>query len=43
VKAAARAVLGTPKPVSRVESKKQSKKDKHKPSLAKLLADADRG
>jgi hypothetical protein len=43
VKAASRAVLGTPKPVSRVESKKQSKKDKHKPSLAKLLADADRG
>jgi hypothetical protein len=43
VKAAARAVLGTPRPVRRVENKKQSKKDKHKPSLGKLLADAERG
>jgi hypothetical protein len=43
VKAASRAVLGTPKPVKRVESTKNPKKDKHKPSLAKLLADADRG
>jgi hypothetical protein len=29
--------------VKRAENKKQAKKDKHKPSLAKLLADADRG
>jgi hypothetical protein len=43
VKAASRAVLGTPPPVKRVENKKQAKKDKHKPSLGKLLADADRG
>lgn len=43
VKAASRAVLGTPKPVKRVENKKHAKKDKHKPSLGKLLADADRG
>jgi hypothetical protein len=43
VKAASRAVLGTPKPVKRAENKKHAKKDKHKPSLGKLLADADRG
>jgi hypothetical protein len=43
VKAASRAVLGTPPPVKRVENKKQAKKDKYKPSLGKLLADAERG
>jgi hypothetical protein len=43
VKAASRAVLGTPPPVKRLENKKQEKKAKHKPSLEKLLADADRG
>jgi len=43
VKAASRAVLGTPPPVKRAENKKHAKKDKHKPSLGKLLADADRG
>ena len=43
VKAASRAVLGTPPPVRRDENKKRAKKDKHKPSLGKLLADADRG
>lgn len=43
VKAASRAVLGTPPPVKRVENNKQRKKDKYKPSLGKLLADADRG
>jgi len=41
VKAASRAVLGTPRPVQRAENKKQSKKDKHNPSLGKLLADVD--
>jgi hypothetical protein len=41
VKAASRAVLGTPKPVKRAENKKHAKKDKHKPSLSKLLADAE--
>jgi len=43
VKAASRAVLGAPPPVKRAENKKHAKKDKHKPSLGKLLADADRG
>ena len=43
VKAASRAVLGTPPPVKRVENKKHTRKDKYKPSLGKLLADADRG
>jgi hypothetical protein len=43
VKAASRAVLGAPPPVKRLENKKQEKKAKHKPSLGKLLADADRG
>jgi hypothetical protein len=42
VKAASRAVLGTPPPVKRAENKKRAKKDKHKPSLGKLLADPDR-
>ena len=43
VKAASRAVLGTPKPVRQAENKKLRKKDKHKASLGKLLSDADRG
>ena len=43
VKAASRAVLGTPPPVKRAENKKRAKKEKHKPSLGKLLAGADRG
>jgi hypothetical protein len=43
VKAASRAVLGTPPPVKRAENKKHAKKDKHKRSLDKLLADADQG
>jgi hypothetical protein len=43
VKAASRAVLGTPPPVKRAENKKRQKKEKHKPNLGKLLADADRG
>jgi hypothetical protein len=43
VKAASRAVLGTPPPVKRVENKKHAKKEKYKPNLGKLLADADRG
>jgi hypothetical protein len=29
--------------VKRLENKRQEKKAKHKPSLEKLLADADRG
>lgn len=43
VKAASRAVLGTPPPVRRAENKKRRNKDKHKASLGRLLADADRG
>ena len=43
VKAASRAVLGTPPPVKRAENKKHAKKNKHKASLGKLLADADQG
>jgi hypothetical protein len=43
VKAASRAVLGTPPPVKRAENKKLAKKEKYKPSLGKLLADPDRG
>jgi hypothetical protein len=44
VKAASRAVLGTPPAVKRLESKKRrSLKEKHKPSMGKLLTDADRG
>ena len=43
VKAASRAVLGTPPPVRRAENKKHTKKDKHKPNLGKMLADAERG
>ncbi len=43
VKAASRAVLGTPPPVRRAENKKLRKKDKHKASLGRLLADAGRG
>jgi hypothetical protein len=41
VKAASRAVLGTPPPVKRAENKKHAKKDKHKPSLSRLLAERD--
>ena len=43
VKAASRAVLGTPPPVKRAENKKRDGKEKHKSNLGKLLADADRG
>jgi len=43
VKAASRAVLGTPPPVRRAENKKQAKKQKHKLGLSKLLAEEDRG
>jgi len=37
VKAASRAVLGTPPPVKRAENKKHRKKEKHKASLERLL------
>ena len=40
VKSAARNVLGTPPPVRRLENKKLGKKQKHKPTLGKLLSDS---
>jgi hypothetical protein len=42
VKAASRAVLGTPPPVRRAENKKHARKDKHKASLGKMLSEAER-
>jgi hypothetical protein len=41
VKAASRAVLGTPPPVKRAENKKRARKEKHKPGLRKWLSEAD--
>jgi hypothetical protein len=42
VKAASRAVLGTPPPVKRAENKKRrGRKDKYGSGLGKLLQDAD--
>lgn len=38
----ARAVLGSPPPVQRKESRKRVQKQKHKPTLGKLLADSER-
>jgi hypothetical protein len=42
VKSMARAAIGTPPPVQREESVKRGKKPKHKTTLGKLLAEADR-
>jgi hypothetical protein len=42
VKSMARAAIGTPPPVQREESAKRAKKEKHKATLEKLLAEADR-
>ena len=39
VKSLARDVLGTPPPVRRAENKKLRKKEKHKPTLRKLLSE----
>jgi hypothetical protein len=41
VKSAARNVLGTPPPVRREETKKRDKKQKHKPTMGKLLSDSE--
>ncbi|HKD79708.1 MAG TPA: hypothetical protein VKH81_08440 [Candidatus Angelobacter sp.] len=41
VKAASRAVLGTPPPVQRAENKKRSRKEKYKPNLRKWLSEPD--
>ena len=43
VKAASRAVLGTPPPVRRAENKKRARKVKHKPGLGKMLSDSELG
>jgi len=42
VKAASRAVLGTPRPVQRAENKKRRGKEKYKSGLGRMLEDADR-
>jgi hypothetical protein len=42
VKSMARTALGAPPPVQREDSRKRLKKDKHKPTLGKMLADTDR-
>ncbi|HWZ44239.1 MAG TPA: hypothetical protein VNW97_12235 [Candidatus Saccharimonadales bacterium] len=39
VKSASRAVLGAPPPVKRLENKKKPKKDKHKATVSKLMAE----
>jgi len=39
VKSLAREILGTPPPVHRAENKKLRKKEKHKPTLGKLLSE----
>jgi hypothetical protein len=41
VKSMARAAIGTPPPVHREESRKRLKKQKHKPTLGRFLADPD--
>jgi hypothetical protein len=41
VKSAARNVIGTPPAVRREEGTKRSKKEKHKPTMGKLLSKAD--
>jgi hypothetical protein len=43
VKSMARTALGSPPPVRRKESAKRRKKEKHKATLGKLLANSDRG
>jgi hypothetical protein len=42
VKSMARAAIGTPPPVQREESAKRVKREKHKATMGKLLAEADR-
>ena len=39
VKALAREVVGTPPPTRRTESSNRPKRQKHKPTLGKMLAD----
>jgi len=39
VKSMARTAIGTPPPVQREESRKRADREKHKPTLGKLLSD----
>ena len=39
VKAAARELLGAPRPTRRKESERKRPREKHKPTMGKLLAD----
>jgi len=39
VKSMARSAIGTPPPVQREESRKRDRKNKHKPTLGKLLSE----
>jgi hypothetical protein len=41
VKAMARTALGSPPPVQREESSRRQKKQKHKPTLGKLLGESE--
>jgi len=41
VKSMARTAIGAPPPVQRKESRRRVKKQKHKPTLGKLLAESD--
>jgi hypothetical protein len=41
VKSMARTAIGAPPPVQREESRKRVRKQKHKPTLGKLLSDSD--
>lgn len=41
VKSMARATIGTPPPVQREESSKRPRKQKHKPTLGRILSEPD--
>jgi hypothetical protein len=41
VKAMARAAIGTPPPVRREESTRRVKKEKHKPTVGRLLSESE--
>jgi hypothetical protein len=43
VKSMARTAIGTPPPVRREDSGKRMKKQKHKPTLGRLLSESDVG
>jgi hypothetical protein len=41
VKAMARSAIGAPPPVRREESTRHGKKDKHKPTIGRLISEAE--